>query len=140
TLLILISVGRMSTAPTARSVVTEQSQQRALDIELGDRTSRYLIAPGRVGVNHLRLEIPGAYIPNDAEAFVTISSPDHPEIGTKEVQMYRVPGNAFEHHGTEFALVGTWDVTVRFVEPGFEDRATSFSHYLDEEVDAPDVP
>ena len=130
----------MSTVPTAREVVTERSQQRAIDIELDGRASRYLIAPGRVGVNHLRLEIPGAYIPNDAEAFVTISSPDHPEIGTREFQMYRVPGNAFEHHGTEFAFVGTWDVVVRFVEPGFDDSTYTFSHRLTEEVDAPEVP
>jgi copper transport protein len=139
-LVVLVAAGTMTTTRTARDIITEQSRQRAFDVALGDRDSRYLIAPGRAGVNHLRLEIPGNYIPNDARAYVTISSPDHPEIGTKTFQMYRVPGNAFEHHGTEFALIGTWDVSLRFVEPGFDDRTYQFSHHLAEDVDAPDLP
>ncbi len=139
-LLILVAAGSMTTSRTARDITTERAQQRMVEAQLGDRSSRYLIAPGRVGVNHLRLEIPGAYVPNESEAFVTLSSPDHPQLGTKTIQMYRVPGNAFEHHGTEFALTGTWDITLSFVEPGFDTRTYDFTQSIGEEVDAPDTP
>lgn len=139
-LAILAAAGTMTTTRTARDITTEQSRQRAVEVDFGDRPARYLVAPGRAGVNHLRLELPGEYVPNEAEAFVTIASPDHPGIGTKTIQMYRVPGNAFEHHGTEFAFIGTWDITLRLVEPGFEDRTFTFSQALAEEADAPDVP
>lgn len=139
-LAILVAAGTMTTARTARDITTEQSRQRAVEVEFGDRPARYLIAPGRAGVNHLRLELPGEYVPNEAEAFLTISSPDHPGIGTRTIQMYRVPGNAFEHHGTEFAFIGTWDITLRLVEPGFDARTYSFSQHLGEEADAPDTP
>lgn len=139
-LLILVAAGAMTTTRTARDVTTERAQQRMVEATLGERPARYLVAPGRAGVNHLRLEIPGAYIPNEAEVYATIANTDHPEIGTKTIQMYRVPGNAFEHHGTEFALTGTWEITLQFVEPGFDTRSSTFSQHLGEKVDAPDTP
>lgn len=139
-LAILLAVGQMNTTPPARDVLLDRSTQTTTTVGFPGRESLYLVAPQRAGVNHLRLEIPGDYLPNDAEAYVDISSPDHPELGTKTIQMYRVPGNAFEHHGTEFALTGTWEMTLRLVEPGFQDLSYTVTQHFGEETPSVDLP
>lgn len=117
---LLLTIAGMQTAPTARDQLVDESVQLRELLSFDGRDGILLIAPGRTGVNHIRLETPGTYLQTETNVFLDLSSPDHPELGSKSVQMYRVQGNAFEHHGTEFSIDGTWRITVRIEEPGFD--------------------
>lgn len=141
--LTLVSTAAMDVLPPARTELTERSVQTRQELSFDDRPGVFLVAPGRAGVNHWRLETPGTYLQTETEVFVEISSPDYPEIGTKTLQMYRVQGNAFEHHGTEFSLLGDWDITVRIEEPGFDSSIDSYTQTFGEEntsVNLPEAP
>lgn len=131
--LTLVSTAIMDVNDPARAELIERSVQTREDVSFDGRPGIFLIAPGEAGVNHWRLETPGTYLQTETEVFVEISSPDYPEIGSKTLQMYRVQGNAFEHHGTEFSLIGDWDITIRIEEPGFPSSTASYSQHIGEE-------
>lgn len=138
--LVMLGTAAMDVVPPARADLLEQSVQTQSNLEFDGRPGILLIAPGQVGVNHLRLETPGTYLQTETEVFLELTSPSHSEIGTKTVQMYRVQGNAFEHHGTEFSLLGDWDITVRIEEPGFPASASNLTLPFGEENSTVSVP
>ena len=135
-----LGTAAMDVVTPARADLVEQSVQTQSSLDFDGRAGIFLVAPGRAGVNHLRLETPGTYLQTETEVFVEISSPDYPEIGTKTIQMYRVQGNAFEHHGTEFSLIGDWDMTVRIEEPGFPSSTSTITHPMGKENATVTVP
>ncbi|MCO5224397.1 MAG: c-type cytochrome [Thermomicrobiales bacterium] len=126
TAVLLLTIAGLQTAPTARDQLVDESVQVREHLSFDGRDGVLLIAPGRTGVNHIRLETPGTYLQTETNIFLDLSSPDHPELGSKSVQMYRVQGNAFEHHGTEFSIDGIWRITVRIEEPGFAASIATF--------------
>lgn len=141
--LALISSAVMDVQTPGRTELVERSVQTREDVSFDGRPGIFLIAPGEVGVNHWRLETPGTYLQTETLVFVELSSPSYPEIGTKTMQMYRVQGNAFEHHGTEFSLMGDWEITIRIEEPGFEPSIATFTQAIGEEnttVNLPEAP
>ncbi len=137
---VLFASAGMAVVTPARADLAEQAVQTNTSLSFDGRPGILLVAPGRAGVNHLRLETPGTYLQTETEVFLELSSPDYPEIGDKTVQMYRVQGNAFEHHGTEFSLIGDWDITVRIEEPGFPSSTSTITHRFDAENESVDVP
>ena len=139
----LVSTAAMDTQTPGRVELTERSVQTREDVSFDGRPGIFLIAPGEVGVNHWRLETPGTYLQTETSVFVELANLDYPEIGTKTMQMYRVQGNAFEHHGTEFSLMGDWEITIRIEEPGFEPSTASYMQAIGEEnttVNLPEAP
>ena len=139
----LVSSAAMDVFTPARTELVQRSVQTRETVSFDGRAGIFLVAPGRVGVNHWRLETPGTYLQTETEVFVDISSPDFPELGTKSVQMYRVQGNAFEHHGTELSLLGDWEFLIRIEEPGFPPSIATYSQVIGEEnttVNLPAVP
>ena len=141
--LLLLPLAGMQVNTTARAQLSEESVQLRQNLSFDDRAGIVLIAPGETGVNHIRLETPGTYLQTETEVWLDLSSPDHPDLGSKSVQMYRVQGNAFEHHGTEFSLDGSWQITVRIEEPGFEASTATFEHTFTAEntnVNLPGTP
>lgn len=138
--LVMLGTAAMDVITPARADLVQQSVQTQTTLDFDGRNGIFLVAPGRAGVNHLRLETPGTYLQTETEVFVEMSSPSYPEIGTKTIQMYRVQGNAFEHHGTEFSLIGDWEITVRIEEPGFPSSADTFTHAMGEENATVTVP
>lgn len=140
TMVMLIAAARMDVNTAGRVELLERSTQTEERINLDGRTGIVLTAPGRAGVNHLRLETPGTYLQGETEVYLDISSASYPELGTKSVQMYRVQGNAYEHHGTEFSLIGDWNVTVRVAEPGFPSSSASYTQPFNEENTSVDLP
>ena len=136
----LLATGTMDVLTPARAELTERSVQTREDMLFDGRPGIFLVAPGRAGVNHWRLETPGTYLQTETQVYAELSSPDYPEIGSKEVQLYRVQGNAFEHHGTEFSLIGDWQITVRIEEPGFEPSTATFTQYFGEENTTVQLP
>lgn len=126
--MLLLTIAGMQTHETARAQLLHETQQVRQDLSLSGRPGIMLMAPGQPGVNHLRLETPGSYVQTETEIFLDISNLNNPELGSKTLQMYRVQGNAFEHHGMEFSQDGTWQITVRVEEPGFETRSDAFDH------------
>lgn len=140
---LLFFTAGMDVVMPARADLIEQSVQTQESLDFDGRRGILLVAPGRAGVNHLRLETPGTYLQTETEVYLDLSSPNHPDIGSKTIQMYRVQGNAFEHHGTEFSLIGEWDVSVRIEEPGFPSSTSSVTQTFGEEnesVQVPDAP
>lgn len=139
-MLMMFGTAAMDVVTPARADLMEQSVQTQSELDFDGRPGILLIAPGQVGVNHLRLETPGTYLQTETEVFLELSSPSHPEIGTKIVQMYRVQGNAFEHHGTEFSLLGDWEITARIEEPGFPASVSTLVLPFGEENSTISVP
>lgn len=139
-MLTLFGSAGMDVVTSARADLTEQSVQTQSSLGFDSRPGILLVAPGRAGVNHLRLETPGTYLQTETEVYLELSSPSHPEIGSKTVQMYRVQGNAFEHHGTEFSLIGDWQVIVRIEEPGFPSSTSTTTQAFGAENESVQVP
>ncbi len=137
---LLFFTAGMDVVTPARADLIEQSVQTQDSLDFDGRRGILLVAPGRAGVNHLRLETPGTYLQTETEVYLDLSSPSHPDIGSKSVQMYRVQGNAFEHHGTEFSLIGDWEVTARIEEPGFPSSTSTVTRTFGEQNETVQVP
>jgi copper transport protein len=111
-LVALLAVGQMTSLQPARDQLVEEAQQVSIPFDLGGRDARLLIAPGTTGVNHLRLEVGGESIPTSTQMLLRVTMPGREDLGTKEIQLSRVTGNAFEHHGSEFSISGEWQITL----------------------------
>jgi cytochrome c553 len=69
-----------------------------------------------------------------------VEMPGRPDLGTRDVLFSRVAGNNFEHHGTEFSLVGDWRLTVTLEEPGLPPLTQEITHTFGAEPPGRDVP
>ncbi len=117
-LLLLVAVGQMTSLQPARDVMVEESRQIEVDFDSASPSSTLLLAPGIAGVNHFRLEVSGPTLPTDTEAILRLTIPDNDDLGTKEIQLSRVAGNAFEHHGSELSIAADWQMTAIIREKG----------------------
>jgi copper transport protein len=117
-LVVLVVVGQLTSLQPARDVLTERSQQITVPFQTDGGDSTLLVAPGIAGINHFRLEVEGAPLPADTEALLRLTIPDREDLGTKEIQLARVSGNAFEHHGSELGIADDWRITTIIREPG----------------------
>ena len=115
--LLLLAVGRMTSLQPARDVMVERARQAEIAFETTP-SSTLLLAPGIAGVNHFRLEVDGPPLPTDTDALLRLTIPGRDDLGTKEIQLSRVAGNAFEHHGNEIGIAADWEITVILREPG----------------------
>ncbi|HYI25009.1 MAG TPA: CopD family protein, partial [Thermomicrobiales bacterium] len=115
--LLLLAVGQMTSLQPARDVMVERSRQVTIEVET-DPATTLLLAPGIAGVNHFRLEVSGPALPTDVEALLRLTIPANDDLGTREIQLSRVSGNAFEHHGNEIGIAADWEITVILREPG----------------------
>ena len=115
---LIASVGQMTSLEPARDVVAADARQIAIEFDAASPSSRLLLAPGIAGINHFRLEVEGANLPADTEALLRLTIPDRDDLGTKEIQLSRVAGNAFEHHGSELSIAADWDLTAIIRAPG----------------------
>lgn len=110
-LLILVAVGQITSLQPARDVMIERSRQVSVPLGGAETDATLLIAPGVTGINHFRLEVGGAALPSDTEALLRLTIPARQDLGTKEIQLARVSGNAFEHHGSELSISADWSIT-----------------------------
>jgi len=110
-LLVLVAVGQITSLQPARDVMIERSRQISVPLAGEDTDATLLVAPGTTGNNHFRLEVEGAALPADTEALLRLTIPDRPDLGTKEIPLARVSGNAFEHHGSEISMSAGWNIT-----------------------------
>ncbi len=115
---LLASVGQMTSLQPARDAVAEEARQIAIEFDAASPESTLLLAPGIAGVNHFRLEVDGPNLPTDTEALLRLTIPDRDDLGTSEIQLSRVAGNAFEHHGSELSIAADWEVTAIIREAG----------------------
>nr|MBA2529459.1 c-type cytochrome [Euzebyales bacterium] len=114
----LVAVGQMTSLQPARDVVTERARQISVPFAFGEGESELLLAPGAAGVNHFRLAVAGAALPAETEALLRLTMPSHQGMGTQEVQLARVAGSAWEHHGSELSIAGDWELTAILRPPG----------------------
>ena|GEM_PF-860114 len=105
----MLAVGQLTSLQPARDQIVEQSQQITVPFDLDGTSARLLIGPGITGVNHFRLEVGGPALDTDVEMLLRLTLEDRADLGTKEITLSRVAGNAFEHHGSELSISGTWD-------------------------------
>ncbi|HVL24200.1 MAG TPA: copper resistance protein CopC [Thermomicrobiales bacterium] len=139
-LVVLAAVGQMTSLQPARDVMVERSRQITIPFELPDTSAKLLLAPGITGVNHFRVEVAGADLPADAEALLRLTIPDNQSLGTKEIQLSRVAGNAFEHHGSELSIAGDWKMTLIIREPGQAPLQAETTHAIGTTAPKVDVP
>jgi copper transport protein len=117
-LILLGAVGQMTSLQPARDVMVERSRQVSIDFEESDPSATLLLAPGIAGVNHFRVEVGGRALSPETEVLLRLTIPDRSDLGTREIQLSRVSGNAFEHHGSEIGIAADWELTVIIREPG----------------------
>lgn len=117
-LVLLLAVGQMTSLQPARDVVVERSRQISVPLAGESADPTLFLAPGVAGLNHFRLQVPGPDLGTDTEALLRLTIPTRPDLGTKEVPLARVSGNAFEHHGSELSIADTWEITAILRQPG----------------------
>ncbi|MGC4189774.1 MAG: copper resistance protein CopC [Thermomicrobiales bacterium] len=117
---VLGAVGQMTSQEPARDVVVERSQQISVAYKDATPPATLLIAPGVAGVNHFRLEVDvpgGDSLPTDTTAVLRLTLPGNESLGTKEITLSRVAGNAFEYHGSDLGITGSWQIEMILREP-----------------------
>jgi copper transport protein len=139
-LILLAAVGQMTSLQPARDVMVEQSRQVAIDFEESDPSTTLLLAPGVAGVNHFRVEVGGPALSPETEVLLRLTIPDRSDLGTREIQLSRVSGNAFEHHGSEIGIAADWELTVVIREPGAAQFTTSATATVGTTAPDVDVP
>ena len=142
-LVLLAAVGQMTSLQPARDVMAERGRQIAITFPEAEPGSTLLLAPGIAGINHFRLEIDGPSLPTDTDVLLRLAMPENDDLGTKEIQLSRVAGNAFEHHGSELGIAGDWDFTVIIRQPGTAQLELDASHAIgatSPDVDVPAAP
>lgn len=142
-LLMLVVVGQITSLQPARDVMIERSRQISVPLVGAERDATLLIAPGSTGINHFRLEVDGAALPADTEALLRLTIPDRQDLGTKEIQLARVSGNAFEHHGSELSISADWSITAilrAFGTTPIEAQGTVSIRTTAPDVDVPGQP
>ena len=142
-IVLLGAVGQMTSLQPARDVMTEQGRQISITFPAADPNATLLLAPGIAGVNHFRLELDGPALPADTAVLLRLTMPDNKDLGTREIQLSRVSGNAFEHHGSELGITGDWAFTVVIREPGAAQvtvDATRLIGATPPDVDVPAAP
>ena len=137
---LLLAVGQMTSMQPARDVVTERSRQVAVSLSGESTSATLLLAPGVAGLNHFQLQVPEDAIGPEAKALLRLTIPDRPDLGTKEIPLARVSGNAFEHHGSELSIAGTWRITAIIRRPGVAQLAAESSVAIGTTPRALDVP
>ncbi|MGB3328780.1 MAG: copper resistance protein CopC [Thermomicrobiales bacterium] len=119
-LAVLGAVGQMTSQEPSRDVVVTRAQQIAVHYDDATPPSTLLIAPGVAGVNHFRLEVGGAStasLPMDTTAVLRLTLPGNEALGTKEITLSRVAGNAFEYHGSDLGITGDWQIKMILRKP-----------------------
>lgn len=115
---VLVAVGQMTSLQPARDVMIQRSQQVSVLFDLEQGGAQLLLAPGTAGVNHFRLEVSEDQITAETEVLLRLTLPARDALGTSEIQLSRVSGNAFEYHGSELSIAGDWEITLILREQG----------------------
>lgn len=106
---ILLAVGRMATLPPARDVLDAERVGQTVHFTLDNRNVRLTFAPGAAGTNHFLVTLPDDDVPLGAQAFLRFTYLDQ-EIGSTDIELGRSSLTTFETHGSQFGLVGAWDI------------------------------
>jgi copper transport protein len=123
-LAVLLAAGRLTAQPPARETLAQNANLVRASFALQDRSGILTLDPGKTGPNHYRLEIGGAPLPSDTTALLRLTVPNI-NTSQNEITLERVGGNAWEWHGSELSIVGTWNIEVIVREIGsFNDTAT----------------
>ncbi len=139
-LVLLGAVGQMTSLQPARDVMVEQSRQVTITFDESDPSASLLLAPGIAGVNHFRVEVGGPDLSADTEVLLRLTIPDRSDLGTREIQLSRVSGNAFEHHGSEIGIAADWELTVIIRQPGAAQISTATTATVGNTAPDVDVP
>jgi len=134
------AVGAMTSQEPGRDVLIERSKQIELTYDDMTPRAKLLLAPGVAGINHFRLEVGGDDLPSDTTALIRLTMPDNSTLGTKEITLARVAGNAFEYHGSDLGITGTWDFEVIIREPGAAQVQSTVEQVIGTTVENVDVP
>ncbi len=135
-LVALGATGQLTSTQPARDVVAQEATQLTIDFPLGDRAATLGIAPGVSGLNHFQLQVSGDPLDANARAILRVVLPST-TTELQDITLERIPGNAFEWHGSEIALPGAWSVDVILRQPGVADLTHQFA--IDVPAVAPDA-
>ncbi len=136
-------IGGMMTEETARTQLEREATQHTVALWLEGDRAQLILAPGTSGVNHMRLEIDRASLPQQTRATMLLAVPSRADLGQQPITLSRVSDNAFEYHGTELALADRWEIAVTLAEPGRMPAEGTVALALAREangIDAPGTP
>jgi copper transport protein len=108
-LAVLLAVGRLTSQAPARETLAQQAGHLTIPLTFQGRTGTLDISPAATGPNHYLLTVDGDTLPDKTEGLLRITPP-HADAGTKEIDLTRAAGNAFEWHGSELSIAGKWQV------------------------------
>jgi copper transport protein len=137
---VLGAVGQMTSQEPARDVLVERSNQITVSFKDMHPQARLILAPGIAGVNHFRLEVGGPALPTDTVALIYLTMPGNDKLGTGQVTLARVAGNAFEYHGSDLSIVGDWQLQLILRQPNQNDITSTASVNLGASAPKVDVP
>jgi hypothetical protein len=109
---VVIAVGQMTNLQPARDAIVERAQQVSVSFQLDEGRAELLLAPGTVGVNQFRLEIPENQTTDETETLLWLTILSHDDLGTREIQLSRISGDADEYHGSDLSIAGDWQFTL----------------------------
>ena len=111
-MLLLGAVGQMTSLQPARDVMVERARQVAIDFAIPIRPRPCCWRRAWPGSTTSGSRSADPALPTDTEALLRLTIPANDDLGTQEIQLSRVAGNAFEYHGSELGIAADWEFTV----------------------------
>jgi len=128
--LILLVVGRLTGQAPARETLEQEAGHLTIPLSANGQQATLSITPGVVGPNHYRLELGSGHDHSTTkgsepvEALLRVELPDR-NTGQKQIDLIQAAGDAFEGHGSELGIAGTWTITVIVRQAGQNDWMTT---------------
>ncbi|MDQ3695772.1 MAG: CopD family protein [Chloroflexota bacterium] len=143
--LVLLVVGLLVGQPPAREVITRDAERITIPLLADDQQATLYITPGATGPNHYQLALGSGHDhatgrgTAPVRALLRIELPER-ETGVKEIDLLPAPGGAYEAHGSELSIEGTWNIEVIVRQQGQADWRTSVTQAIALTPPVADVP
>lgn len=129
-IVVLLVVGLLVGQPPAREVIAQNSERITIPLAADGQLATLYLTPGATGPNHYRLELGSGHDHQTGrgappvEALLRVELPDR-DTGQKEIRLADAGNNAYEGHGSELSIEGTWNIEVIVRQQGQADWRTT---------------
>lgn len=130
---VLVSVGVLTSLPTARGVVESESGRTVYHLTEGGTHAVLYITPGAAGPNRYTVDVDTGPdgIPAASRLYLR-ATPAGELSGTTEIELQRTVEQRFEATGSELGIVGDWELELLLQQPGKPDwRMTTMATIFD---------
>lgn len=119
---VLVSVGVLTSLPTARGVIESESGRTVYHLNEGTTHAVLYITPGAAGPNRYTVDVDTGPegIPAATRLFLR-ATPAGDLSGTTDIELQRTVEQRFEATGSELGIVGDWELELLLQQPGKPD-------------------